>query len=103
MMAGSVLLWAALVVGADPVEVRFVQVAPQARPTAEWRRTPGERRAVVLVQGLMPHPFSKENVKRATLRDWQEPGSKLVKRLADDGDVYAVAYGQNVAVDEIAD
>jgi pimeloyl-ACP methyl ester carboxylesterase len=102
MVATTVLLWASLV-AADPVEVRFVQVAPQDRPSAEWRRSSGERRAVVLIQGLMPHPFSNEHVKRATLRDWQEPGSKLVKRLAGEGDVYAFAYGQNVAVDEIAD
>jgi pimeloyl-ACP methyl ester carboxylesterase len=102
MVATTVLLWASLVAG-DPVEVRFVQVAPQDRPSAEWRRSAGERRAVVLIQGLMPHPFSKENVRRAALRDWQEPGSPLVKRLAGEGDVYAFAYGQNVAVDEIAD
>src|SRR5262249_27235415 len=100
MVATTVLLWPSLV-AADPVEVRFVQVAPEARPSAEWRRSPGERRAVVLIQGLMPHPFSKENVRRAALRDWQEPGSPLVKRLAGEGDVYAFAYGQNVAVDEI--
>jgi pimeloyl-ACP methyl ester carboxylesterase len=103
MVAGSVLLWASLVLGAHPVEVQFVQVAPSARPTAEWRRGPGERRAVVLIQGLMVHPFSKDNVGKAALRDWQKPGSPLVKRLAGEGDVYAFAYGQNVPVDEIAD
>jgi pimeloyl-ACP methyl ester carboxylesterase len=102
MVVTTVLLWASLV-ATDPVEVSFVQVAPQGRPSAEWRRSPGERRAVVLIQGLMPHPFSNEHVKQATLRDWQEPASKLVKRLAAEGDVYAFAYGQNVAVDEIAD
>ena len=103
MGAGSVLLWASLVVAADPVEVQFVQVAPQGRPSAEWRRSPGERRAVVLIQGLMVHPFSKTEVGRATLRDWQKPGSPLVKRLAGEGDVYAFGYGQNETVDEIAD
>jgi pimeloyl-ACP methyl ester carboxylesterase len=102
MTTGWVLLWACLV-GAEPVEVQFVQVAPQARPTAGWRRSPGERRAVVLIQGLMVHPFSREGVTRAALRDWQKPGSLLVKRLASAGDVYAFAYGQNETVDEIAD
>jgi pimeloyl-ACP methyl ester carboxylesterase len=102
MTAGPVLLWACLAVGAEPVEVQFVQVAPQERPAGEWRRSPGERRAVVLIQGLMPHPFNKDNVARPTLRDWQKPGSPLVKRLAADADVYAFAYGQTVAVDEIA-
>jgi pimeloyl-ACP methyl ester carboxylesterase len=96
-------LWAALAIGVDAVEVQFVQVAPQVRPTAEWRRTPGERRAVVLIQGLMIHPFSKDNVGRASLRDWQKPASALVKRLAGEGDVYAFGYGQNVPVDDIAD
>ncbi len=103
MPAATALLWAALVVIADPVEVQFVQVAPQDRPSAEWRRSPGERRAVVLIQGLMLHPFSKADVPRASLRDWQKPGSPLVKRLAGSGDVYAFAYGQNVPVDDIAD
>lgn len=102
MAAGSVLLWASLILGAHPVEVQFVQVAPTARPSVEWRRSTGERRAVVLIQGLMVHPFSKENVGRASLRSWQQPGSPLVKRLAGEGDVYAFAYGQNVPVDEIA-
>jgi hypothetical protein len=100
---GVALLWTCLIAGGEPVAVQFVQVAPQERPTAEWRRSPDQRRAVVLIQGLMPHPFSKENVERATLRDWQKPGSKLVKQLAAEGDVYAFAYGQNVKVDEIAD
>lgn len=103
MLAGSVILWVSLVLGSDPVEVRFVQVAPQARPTDEWSRSPGERRAVVLVQGLMIHPFSKDEVRRPSLRDWQKPGSPLVKRLAGDADVYAFAYGQNAPVDAIAD
>ncbi len=103
MGASSVLLWASLVLATDPLEVQFLQVAPPTRPTAEWRRSPGERRAVVLIQGLLVHPFSQDNVQRASLRDWQKPGSLLVKRLAGAGDVYAFGYGQNVAVDEIAD
>jgi pimeloyl-ACP methyl ester carboxylesterase len=90
-------------VAAAPVEAQFVQVAPQERPSAEWRRSAGQRRAVVLIQGLQVHPFSKENVEKAPLRDWQKPGSRLVKRLAADADVYAFAYGQSVPVDEVAD
>jgi pimeloyl-ACP methyl ester carboxylesterase len=102
MTTASALLWACLAVGAEPVEVQFVQVAPQERPAGEWRRSPGERRAVVLIQGLKPHPFSKDGAARPTLRDWQKPGSSLVKRLAADADVYAFCYGQTVAVDDIA-
>jgi hypothetical protein len=103
MTTAVAVLWTCLLAGGESVEVQFVQVAPQQRPAAEWRRTSGQRRAVVLLQGLMVHPFSKENVERATLRDWQKPGSILVKRLAAEGDVYAFCYGQNATVDEIAD
>src|SRR5262249_43762951 len=102
MAPGLALLWMCLVVG-EPLAVQFAQVAPQERVSTEWRRSPGERRAVVLIQGLMIHPFSKENVERASLRDWQKPGSPLVKRLAADSDVYAFAYGQNIPVEDVAD
>jgi pimeloyl-ACP methyl ester carboxylesterase len=102
MATGFALLWACLVAAGDPVEVQFLQVAPQVPLSGEWRRSPGQRRAVVLIQGLMVHPFSRENVERAALRDWQKPGSLLVRRLEADADVYAFAYGQNEAVDEIA-
>jgi pimeloyl-ACP methyl ester carboxylesterase len=93
------VLWACVAAGGEPVEARFVQVAPQG--SAEWRRSPGERRAVVLIQGLGVYPSSKK-VEHPWLRDWQKPGSLLVRRLARDADVYAFAYGQSVTVDEIA-
>jgi pimeloyl-ACP methyl ester carboxylesterase len=96
------ILCACVALGAEPVEVQFVQVAPQERPSGEWHRSSGRRRAVVLIQGLKPHPFNKDNAAKPTLRDWQTPGSPLVKRLAADADVYAFCYGQTVAVDEIA-
>jgi len=103
-MSGALpILWACLVVAADPVPVQFVQVTPQPHAGGAWQRTPAARRAIVLIEGLMPHPFSKENVEKPTLRDWQKPGSLLVKRLAGAGDVYAFGYAQNVPVDEIAD
>jgi hypothetical protein len=95
------LLCACVIVGAEPVEVQFVQVAPQERPSVEWRRSSGQRRAVVLIQGLKPHPFNKDNAAKPVLRDWQKPGSPLVRRLVTDADVYAFCYGQTVAVDEI--
>jgi pimeloyl-ACP methyl ester carboxylesterase len=97
------LATACLALGTESVQTLFVQVAPQERVSPDWRRSPGERRAVVLIQGLFVHPFSKEKVERAELRDWQKPGGTLVKCLAAAGDVYAFAYGQNAAVDEIAD
>ncbi len=103
-MSGALpVIWACLVVTADPVPVQFVQVTPQQHASGAWQRTPAERRAIVLIEGLMPHPFSKENVEKPTLRDWQKPGSLLVKHLTGLGDVYAFGYAQNVPVDEIAD
>ncbi len=103
MSGGLLVLWACLAIGADPVAVQFAQVAPREFPAGDWQRSPDQRRAVILIQGLLPHPFSKDNVNRPTLRDWQKPGSPLVNRLAADADVYAFAYGQTVAVDEIAE
>ncbi len=97
------VLLASLAPSAPPFETQFVQVAPQARPEGDWRRAPGATRAVVLIQGLKVHPLSKDNVARAALRDWQHPGSGLVKTLARDADVYAFAYAQDVPLDEIAE
>jgi pimeloyl-ACP methyl ester carboxylesterase len=88
---------------AQPVQTKFVQVAPLVKLPGEPVRSPGQERAVVLIHGLWIHPFSKENVERATLRSWQRPDSLLVKRLAADSDVFAFAYGQNDALDEIGD
>jgi pimeloyl-ACP methyl ester carboxylesterase len=102
-MVTVVPLLVALAVPGAPPETRFVQVAPKARPAGEWRRGAGARRAVVLIQGLAVQPFSAERVERAALRDWQRPGSHLVRALEADSDVYAFAYAQNVGVDEIAD
>ena len=45
-------------------------------------RSPGQDRAVLLLHGLLIHPFSKINVNRAGLHSWQKPDSMLVKRLA---------------------
>ena len=60
-------------------------------------------RAVVLIHGLLVHPFSKTNVSRAHLHGWQKPDCLLVKRLAEDADVFAFSYAQTVTADEIAD
>jgi pimeloyl-ACP methyl ester carboxylesterase len=88
----------ALVVAAPPIETRFVQVAP-----APAARSADKVRAVVLLHGLKPHPFSKENVTKATFHGWQQPDSVLVKQLAKDSDVYCFAYAQNASVDEVAE
>jgi pimeloyl-ACP methyl ester carboxylesterase len=41
-------------------------------------------------------------VVQADLSLWEEPSSPLVRRLAQDSDVYAFSYGQNVPVDDVA-
>jgi pimeloyl-ACP methyl ester carboxylesterase len=93
-------LLALALTAAPTVETRFARVAP---PGAEPARSPGQNRAVVLLHGLGMHLISKENVTKAALRDWQKTDSTWVKRLAQDSDVYAFAYGQNAAADEIAE
>ncbi len=86
-----------------PVETRFAQVAPVIRDGANPLRTPGQERAVVLIHGVYVHPFKKEGIGRAILREWQKPGSLLVTRLVKEADVYAFAYGQTASADDVAD
>src|SRR5436309_15341952 len=93
----------ALVVAVPSIETRFVQVAPVPGVASAGKRPADKARAVVLLHGLQLHPFSKENVTKASFHDWQLPDSLLVKQLAKDADVYAFAYAQNASVDEVAE
>ncbi len=86
----------------NPVEARFTQVAPTATDGA-IRRSIGQTRAVVLIQGLHLHFLHHSEAARAELRPWQQPGSVLVRTLAKDADVFAFTYGQNAPVTDIAD
>jgi pimeloyl-ACP methyl ester carboxylesterase len=86
------------VLGADP-EMRFVQVAPAVGETLV--RTPDRARAVVLIHGLHIHTLADGKVPQADFASWQQPGSLLVKTLAQDSDVFAFSYGQTVPVDVI--
>ncbi len=94
---------AMLVAAAGPVDTRFVQVAPPAGSVTAFTRTPGRARAVILIHGLRIHPISKLGVVHAALSDWQKSDGALVKQLAGDSDVFAFAYAQTVAADEVAD
>jgi pimeloyl-ACP methyl ester carboxylesterase len=87
--------------GRPRVESWLEPVLPQPLPGQTSTRTPGQWRAVVLIHGLQLHPFSKENVARPLLRDWQKPKSKLCRALAKYADIYAFAYAQDVGVDQI--
>lgn len=86
----------------DPVESAFVQVFPRLYPEGLWLRSAAQGRAVVLIHGFHIFPFRKGYANHATFHSWQKPGSKLVDVLSRQADVYAFAYSQNVAIDEIA-
>jgi hypothetical protein len=101
-MIASLALLGAAALTAAPVQTKWAQVSPIPRPAAALERSPDRDRAVVLVQGLRPHPFSSRNVARADWHSWQKPGSRLVRALAEDADVFAFAYAQNGAVDQVA-
>ncbi len=84
------------------IETRFTQVA-QSAARENWWDVPEKRRAVVLIHGLLVHPFSKTNVGRAQLHSWQQPGCMLVQHLAREADVFAFSYSQTVGADDIAE
>lgn len=84
-----------------PLDVKFEQVAPAPTAAANLARTPDQRRAVVLVHGLRWRDGLASH--KANLEPWQRAGSTLVKTLQNDADVFALAYGQNVAVDRVAE
>jgi pimeloyl-ACP methyl ester carboxylesterase len=86
----------------ETIETRFVQVAPVSAQR-QWWNTPQKTRAVVLIHGLFVHPFSKTKVSRAQLHSWQQPNCLLVKRLAQEADVYSFAYAQTESADDIAE
>ncbi|MCI0637743.1 MAG: hypothetical protein L0Y72_02225 [Gemmataceae bacterium] len=84
-----------------PSQTKFAQVSP-AQIAGPYQRSDGQRRAVVLVHGLRAHPFSNDNVAKAKLCDWQQTDSRLVKALTKDADVFAFAYSQDAALEDIA-
>lgn len=92
-----------LLVAVNPgPDIDFVQVAPAPRPeTIGFVRTANQRRAVILLHGLILHPISKENVAKARLDGWQRPDTVAVKKFAEFADVYALAYAQDVALEQV--
>jgi pimeloyl-ACP methyl ester carboxylesterase len=91
---------------ARQVRTRFVQVGPDV-PGGDIQRTPGQKRALLLVNGLRyglwegifppSYPCSAPEPTA-----WLRPDSKAVEALVREGDVFAFSYGQNVAVTEVA-
>jgi hypothetical protein len=93
-----------LATGVPTVETRFVQVAP-VRPlnlSNTITRTPGQTRAVILIEGLELHFLDHRKGTQAELRPWQQPGSILVRTLAHDADVFAFSYGQTETLSDLA-
>jgi pimeloyl-ACP methyl ester carboxylesterase len=101
-MSASLPILSLLFAPVPAIETQFVQVA-HTHPHGNWWNIPDKTRAVVLIHGLFVHPFSKTNVGRAHLHSWQQPNSLLVKRLSEEGDVFAFSYAQTVSADEIAE
>jgi pimeloyl-ACP methyl ester carboxylesterase len=85
---------------ATPVATKVVQVAPP-REAGPFQRSKDRARAVVLIHGFKPQPFSDEHVRRPEFHRWQVPGSTLVTALGKDADVYSFGYGQNVPIAQV--
>jgi pimeloyl-ACP methyl ester carboxylesterase len=85
-----------------PPETRLAEVAP-VHSADQLVRTPEHDRAVLLIHGLEAHLFSSVNVTKAQLHSWQYPKAAMVRALAGEFDVFAFAYGQNEAADDLAD
>src|SRR5262245_13363118 len=99
-MSPFVLLMAVLAV--SPVQTKLVHLAPVHRDDLSLQRTDGRERAVILIHGFKPQPFSDQHVCRPDWHSWQRPGSELLKVLGRDADVFGFAYGQNAPIGQIA-
>lgn len=81
-------------------ETLFRQIHPEQD---EFARREGQTRAVVLIQGLKPHPFSSDKPNQAITSSWQEPDSRMAKALNGSADLYIFSYAQNRPVHEISE
>src|SRR5262245_6107196 len=95
-------LCAFLLLAPESIDMRFEQVVPITRAAASLVRSPRQDRAIVLIHGLLPHPISNSNVATPDLTGWEKSGSMLVTTLAPLADIFALGYGQNAPVDDIA-
>jgi hypothetical protein len=93
-----------VVAGGGAVDTAFTQVAPPLEfvYATAFTRSPEKTRAVILLHGLYIHTVSSAGAMRAEFHNWQKPDSLLVHTLAVDSDVYAFAYGQNLAIEDVA-
>ncbi len=87
----------------EQIVTDFVQLQPRpdaARLSMWTRRHP---RAVVLIPGFLFRPLSETPARKAVFHSWQRADSNLVKALAKDADVFALAYSQNTTLAEVAE
>jgi pimeloyl-ACP methyl ester carboxylesterase len=97
------MMWLLMaLVSAHPLQTESAQVAPAYREAGQFRRSADRHRAVVLIHGFKPHPFSDKEVFKAECHSWQRTGCELVTALGRHADVYRFAYGQNATVSQIA-
>ena len=99
-MLASLSLLCTLVFSGDAGVESICQQAAPVSANGKWTRSPNQTRAVLLIQGFHYH-LTNKSVPKAELRPWQKSDSPLVKELAKNADVFAFAYGQNVALDVI--
>jgi hypothetical protein len=92
-----------LLTTANPVETKFVQLAPVEREAAPFAKSAQQTRAVLLIHGFRPHPFDSKAGLQASWHSWQKADSGLVQALGKEADVFAFAYSQNNTVEHIAE
>jgi pimeloyl-ACP methyl ester carboxylesterase len=101
MLTYFTCLFVALLGTWQPPQTRFAQVAPTHVENKEFVRSKNCERAVILIHGLTLRVFGKGGAQAAEFTQWQQPSSPLVKKLAQQADVYAFAYGQTTAADDV--
>jgi len=86
---------------ADSIDSRFIQVHPLPSDESGLKRSLEQTRAVILIHGLQVHPVSNLQVNKAAFKSWQKPRSVMVEALAREADVFAFAYSENAALEEV--
>ena len=84
----------------------LAMVLAQAEPVLETEfrelSTGNPDRAILLLHGLTPHPFSDSKANSPLSPSWLEADSRMGEGLSKKGSLYAFSYSQNVPVSQIA-
>ena len=103
MIVSLPMLLAVFACPAANLPTELHQVAPDIRRLPSWLTAQRHKdRAVLLLPGLMVHPFRPSRASSPDLHSWQEPNSDLVRTLAKDSDVFSFGYAQITALDTVA-